>query len=93
MRDLFNVFFGFGDRSSKKVYNLVNTHDTFPSSNNPYNATTTTVNESWESNTTESRCPSPGAFIDRLFNGKLSQKEKQTKSELSSNFHLSYHFS
>ncbi len=79
MRDIFNVFFGFGDRSGK-VYNLVSTHDTFAATKNPYHATTTAVNDKKEANR-ESESLSTILVIDRLFKGKLSQKENQTKSE------------
>lgn len=79
MRDLFNVFFGFGDRRGKQVYDMVKTHDTFVNPNNPYN-TTTTVNNRRELNG-PCRSLNATAVIDRLFNGKLSQPENQTKSK------------
>lgn len=83
MRDIFNVFCGFGNRTSeKKAYNLVNAHDHnhFANSNNPYHATTTTVNDRKEMNG-QSESLSTYAVLNRLFKGRLTQKENQSRSE------------
>lgn len=84
MRDLLNVFFGFGDRRGKSVYNLVNTNDSsFPGSNSPYNTTTTAANEHQnKANRPRSESLNAVAVLDRvLFKGKLTQEENKTKCE------------
>ena len=84
MRDLLNVFFGFGDRRNKSVYNLVNTNDTFPGSNSPYNPTTTVLNEQNKTNRSKDESLNAVAVIDRIiFKGKLSQEENKTKCKCS----------
>lgn len=89
MRDIFKVFAGFTDRSSRrgrKVYNLVNTNETPIDPNNPYSSTTTTIGANGNADNKETNASSeslsPIAVIDRiLFKGRLSQEENKTKSK------------
>ena len=80
MRDLLNVFFGFGDRRGKSVYNLVNTNETFPGSNSPYNTTTTALNEQNRTNQAPGESLNAATILDRIiFKGKLSQEDNKAK--------------
>ena len=84
MRDLLNVFFGFGERrGSKSVYNLVNTNDTFHGTNSPYNPTTTSVSEQNKTNhQSNGESLNTISVLDRFFfKGKLSQEGNKTKCE------------
>lgn len=91
MRDVFNVFFGFGDRRDKKVYNLVNSTESFSNASSPYSPTTTAVNDRKEANP-HSQSLSAIAVIDRiLFKGKLLQGENKLKCKYRSNVNNSFY--
>lgn len=88
MRDIFKVFAGFTDRSSRRgrqIYNLVNTQEPPIDPNNPYsNSTTAAIGANTKEPNPTSESLSASAVIDRiLFRGKLSQEENKNKCKYS----------